>query len=55
MDRGMRLLGGLTFAWVLVIAGGAVAADDGAWLVQKSSGEVWISATGAQPATLKED
>ena len=33
-------------------ASGAFAADDGVWTVSKSSGEVWLSSTGAQPASL---
>jgi hypothetical protein len=33
----------------------ALAADDGIWSVSKSSGEVWITATGAQPASLKQE
>ena len=30
----------------------AVAAEGGVWLVGKSSGEVWMTTTGAQPASL---
>src|SRR6201990_2662249 len=33
----------------------ALAADDGIWSVSKSSGEVWITATGAQPASLSQE
>jgi hypothetical protein len=40
---------------LLVAGSGAMAADDGIWSVSKSSGEVWISTTGAQPASLKQE
>jgi hypothetical protein len=36
-------------------ASSALAADDGVWSVSKSTGEVWITATGAQPASLKQE
>jgi len=55
MGRRGGLLGALAFALVLAAASAALAADDGVWQVQKSSGEVWITATGAQPATLKQE
>src|SRR5216684_973847 len=43
-------------AAAFVLAGSsAFAADDGAWAVSKSSGEVWLSSTGAQPASLKPE
>ncbi|WP_298883727.1 FecR family protein [uncultured Bradyrhizobium sp.] len=51
----MGLLGAVVFALVLTDASAALAGDDGVWQVRKSSGEVWISATGAQPATLKRE
>lgn len=41
-------------AFVLAATSGAFAADDGAWTVSKSSGEVWLSSAGAQPASLKQ-
>ena len=45
----------LTAAFVLVAASSAYAADDGAWTVSKSSGEVWLSNASAQPASLKQE
>jgi len=42
-------------ALVLAATSGAFAADDGTWTVGKSSGEVWLSSTGVQPASLKQD
>jgi hypothetical protein len=45
----------LTAAFVLAAAPAAFAADDGAWTVSKSSGEVWLTNSGAQPASLKQE
>jgi len=45
----------LTAAFVLAAASSAYAADDGAWTVSKSSGEVWLTNSGAQPASLKPE
>src|SRR5438309_10406794 len=45
----------LVAACVLVIPSAAFAADDGAWTVSKSSGEVWLTGTSAQPASLKQE
>src|SRR5205085_8192979 len=45
----------LAAACVLATASTAFAADDGAWTVSKSSGEVWLTSTGAQPASLKQE
>jgi hypothetical protein len=45
----------LTAAFFLGAATSALAADDGAWTVSKSSGEVWLTSTGAQPASLKQE
>src|ERR1700709_2089053 len=45
----------LVAAFVLATATTAFAADDGAWTVSKSSGEVWLTSSGAQPASLKEE
>jgi hypothetical protein len=45
----------LTMALALGAATSALAADAGAWLVSKSSGEVWMTTTGAQPASLGQD
>jgi hypothetical protein len=51
--KGMR--GALALAMVLAGGPGALAADDGAWSVSKSSGDVWITTTGAAPASLTQD
>ncbi len=46
----------VTVASVLLGASSsALAGDDGVWSVSKSSGEVWISATGAEQASLKQE
>src|SRR4051812_13239446 len=45
----------LTAGFFLGAATSALAADDGAWTVSKSSGEVWLTSTGAQPASLKQE
>src|ERR1700712_5100718 len=45
----------LMAAFVLATASTAFAADDGAWTVSKSSGEVWLTSSGAQPASLKQE
>ena len=45
----------LTATFVLAAASSAFAADDGQWTVSKSSGEVWLTNTGAQPASLKQE
>ena len=42
-------------ALVLATASGASAADDGAWSVSKSSGEVWLATNGVQQASLGQD
>src|SRR3954471_5974575 len=42
-------------ALFLATASSAFAADDGAWTVSKSSGDVWLTNTGAQPASLKQE
>jgi len=42
-------------ALVVLGSSSALAADDGVWSVSKSSGEVWIAATGAVPASLKQE
>jgi hypothetical protein len=42
-----------TLALALGAASGAFAADDGSWSVSKSSGEVWMTTTGAQQVALK--
>src|ERR1700761_1607274 len=48
--NGMRAV--LALAMVLTGSFGALAAEGGVWSVSKSSGEVWITATGAAPASL---
>jgi len=45
----------LTMAFALAAASSAVAAEDGAWLVSKSSGEVWMTTSGARPASLGQE
>src|SRR4051812_22668451 len=45
----------LTAGFFLAAATSAFAADDGAWTVSKSSGDVWLTSTGAQPASLKQE
>ncbi len=45
----------LAAACVLATASTAFAADDGAWTVSKSSGEVWLTSSGVQPASLQQE
>jgi hypothetical protein len=45
----------LVAAFVLATGSGALAADGGDWIVSKSSGEVWLTATGVQQASLKQE
>jgi hypothetical protein len=45
----------LTTALVLGAASSAVAAEDGVWSVRKSSGEVWMSTTGTQQVSLRQE
>jgi hypothetical protein len=45
----------LTAAFILTAASSAIAADGGDWTVSKSSGEVWLSGTGVQQASLKQE
>jgi len=45
----------LAAACLVAMASPAFAADDGAWAVSKSSGEVWLTSSGAQPASLKQE
>src|SRR4051812_49174723 len=42
-------------ALVSLLASNALAAEDGSWSVKKSSGEVWMTASGVQQASLKTD
>jgi hypothetical protein len=39
----------------LVLAASSACAEDGAWSVSKSSGEVWIATTGAEQVSLKPE
>src|SRR5258708_37213953 len=45
----------LAVGWALGTVSAAFAADDGAWTVSKSSGEVGLTNSGAQPAALKQE
>jgi len=45
----------LVMALVLGAASSACAAEDGVWSVGKSSGEVWITTTGAEQVSLKQE
>lgn len=45
----------LAAACLVAMASPVFAADDGAWTVSKSSGEVWLTSSGAQPASLKQE
>src|SRR5450631_1439541 len=45
----------LTVALALGAASGALAGEEGVWRVSKSSGEVWMTASGAQPVSLGQE
>lgn len=45
----------LMMAFILGAASGAVAAEDGVWRVSKSSGEVWMTTSGVQQASLGQE
>src|SRR5262249_9165885 len=45
----------VTAALAMLVASSALAADDGTWSVQKSSGEVWVATSGVQQASVKSD
>lgn len=45
----------LLAALILGMASAASAADDGGWSVSKSSGEVWLAASGAQQVSLSQE
>ena len=45
----------LATMFVLATAPAAFAADGGDWTVSKSSGEVWLSASGVHQASLKQE
>jgi hypothetical protein len=51
-DRFSRIL---TMAFLLSAASSALAAEDGVWRVSKSSGEVWMTTSGAQQASLTQE
>jgi hypothetical protein len=50
---GLRCI--LTAALVLSACSSALAADGGVWSVSKSTGEVWVTTTGTQKASLKQE
>jgi FecR-like protein len=50
---GMRHI--VAMALLLVAGSSALAADDGVWSVSKSSGEVWVTTTGAAQVSLKQE
>ena len=50
---GMRHV--VAMAFVLAAGSSALAADDGVWSVSKSSGEVWVTTTGAAQVSLKQE
>jgi hypothetical protein len=45
----------LSMALFLAASSAAFAGDDGVWSVSKSTGEVWVITTGAQPASLTQE
>ena len=45
----------LTIAVALGATSAALAAEEGVWRVSKSSGEVWMTTSGAQPASLRQE
>jgi FecR protein len=45
----------LAAAFILTMASNAMAADGGDWTVHKSSGEVWLTGSGVQQASLKQE
>jgi hypothetical protein len=45
----------LLAAAFILMASSALAADGGDWVVSKSSGEVWLTASGVQQASLKQE
>ena len=45
----------LAATFVLAMASAAFAADGGDWTVHKSSGEVWLTGSGVQQASLKQE
>ena len=55
MSTGIGMRGVLALAMALAGCSGALAAEGGVWSVSKSSGEVWLSTTGATPASLTQE
>jgi hypothetical protein len=45
----------LTMAVALVVSSSAFAGDDGIWSISKSSGEVWVTTSGAEQASLRQE
>src|SRR5947209_2828169 len=52
-SNGLSRVVGVAFA--VVAASNALAADQGLWRVSKSSGDVWTTTSGAQPASLTQE
>jgi FecR protein len=50
-----KVSGLIAAAFILVTAPGALAADGDDWTVSKSSGEVWLTSSGVQQASLKQE
>lgn len=50
-----RLVAGLAGMALAVTMTHAYAADDGVWVVSKTSGDVWVGADKAMPAALKQE
>jgi hypothetical protein len=55
MLRTSSLYCAMAMALSLLTGASALAAENGVWSVSKSSGEVWLATTGAQPASLKQE
>src|SRR6185437_1866243 len=55
MPRTSGLCCALTMVLTCLAGASALAADGGIWSVSKSSGEVCITTTGAEPASLKQE
>jgi hypothetical protein len=53
--RAAHLVSKLLAAAFILTASSALAADGGDWTVSKSSGEVWLTASGVQQASLKQE
>ena len=50
-----RVSGILTAAFILATAPAALAADGDSWIVGKSSGEVWLTSTAVQQASVRQE